>query len=100
MSTRRGTPQQTTPVLVVGAGPAGLTLAIELLRRGVACRVIDRLPAPAPTSRAGTMHARTLELFCLVRLDGYLALRCSARDRAALDGVCAQTFGRAHADAA
>ncbi|MGH3828645.1 MAG: FAD-dependent monooxygenase, partial [Pseudonocardiaceae bacterium] len=53
----------TTPVLVVGAGPAGLTLAIELLRRGVACRVIDRLPAPAPTSRAVIVHARTLELF-------------------------------------
>ncbi|MEO7193796.1 MAG: FAD-dependent monooxygenase [Pseudonocardiaceae bacterium] len=52
-----------TPVLVVGAGPAGLTLATELLRRGAACRVIDRLPAPVPTSRAVIVHARTLELF-------------------------------------
>ncbi|MGH3772167.1 MAG: FAD-dependent monooxygenase [Pseudonocardiaceae bacterium] len=52
-----------TPVLVVGAGPAGLTLAIELLRRGVTCRVIDRLPVPASTSRAAIVHARTLELF-------------------------------------
>jgi 2-polyprenyl-6-methoxyphenol hydroxylase-like FAD-dependent oxidoreductase len=60
---RRGTSRQSTPVLVVGAGPAGLTLAIELLRRGVACRVIDRLPAPALMSRATAMHARTLELF-------------------------------------
>jgi 2-polyprenyl-6-methoxyphenol hydroxylase-like FAD-dependent oxidoreductase len=59
----RGTPRQTTSVLVVGAGPAGLTLAIELLRRGVTCRVIDQLPAPASTSRAAMLHARTLELF-------------------------------------
>lgn len=54
---------QITPVLVVGAGPAGLTLAVELLRRGVACRVIDRLSGPASASRAGIVHARTLELF-------------------------------------
>ncbi|MBF6422599.1 FAD-dependent monooxygenase [Nocardia farcinica] len=50
------------PVLIVGAGPAGLTLGIELLRRGVACRVIDRAAHPATTSRAFTLHARTLEL--------------------------------------
>ncbi|MGH3785183.1 MAG: FAD-dependent monooxygenase [Pseudonocardiaceae bacterium] len=30
-------------VLVVGAGPVGLTVGIELLRRGVPCRVVDRL---------------------------------------------------------
>lgn len=53
----------TRPVLVVGAGPAGLTLAVELLRRGGDCRMIERLPAPAATSRAMMLHARTLELF-------------------------------------
>ncbi|MEV0108044.1 FAD-dependent monooxygenase [Nocardia sp. NPDC050799] len=50
-------------ILIVGAGPAGLTLGIELLRRGVPCCVIDALHAPATTSRAFTVHARTLELF-------------------------------------
>ncbi len=51
------------PVLIVGAGPTGLTLGIELGRRGVACRIVDRLPGPVTTSRSFTLHARTLELF-------------------------------------
>ena len=50
-------------VLVVGAGPTGLTLACELLRRGVGCRIIDKAPAPATTSRALGLQPRTLELF-------------------------------------
>ena len=49
-------------VLVVGAGPAGLTAAGELLQRGVRCRLIDKSDAPATTSRALGMHSRTLEL--------------------------------------
>jgi 2-polyprenyl-6-methoxyphenol hydroxylase-like FAD-dependent oxidoreductase len=50
-------------VLVVGAGPTGLTLACELLRRGVGCRIIDKAPAPATTSRALGLQPRNLELF-------------------------------------
>ncbi|MBB3881361.1 2-polyprenyl-6-methoxyphenol hydroxylase-like FAD-dependent oxidoreductase [Acetobacter oeni] len=34
------------PVLVVGAGPVGLTMAAELARYRVPVRIIDRLPAP------------------------------------------------------
>ncbi|MEU1957336.1 FAD-dependent monooxygenase [Nocardia rhamnosiphila] len=49
-------------VLIVGAGPTGLILGIELLRRGVECRVIDRLTASVMTSRSFTVHTRTLEL--------------------------------------
>ncbi|MEU1950652.1 FAD-dependent monooxygenase [Nocardia rhamnosiphila] len=49
-------------VLIVGAGPTGLTLGIELMRRDVKCRIIDKLPAPVITSRSFTVHARTLEL--------------------------------------
>lgn len=37
---------ETTAVLVVGAGPTGLLLAAELLRRNVACRIIDAHDAP------------------------------------------------------
>ncbi|MEV0362534.1 FAD-dependent monooxygenase [Nocardia fusca] len=49
-------------VLIVGAGPTGLTLGIELLRRGVDIRLIDRLTTPVTTSRSFTVHTRTLEL--------------------------------------
>ncbi|MEU7628640.1 FAD-dependent monooxygenase [Nocardia sp. NPDC049220] len=55
-------PVSRSSVLIVGAGPTGLTLGIELLRRGVEARVIDRLSVPVATSRSFTVHSRTLEL--------------------------------------
>jgi 2-polyprenyl-6-methoxyphenol hydroxylase-like FAD-dependent oxidoreductase len=51
-----------TDVLVVGAGPTGLTLAASLLARGVQAEVIDKQPAGANTSRAAAVNARTLEV--------------------------------------
>ncbi|CAN5340465.1 FAD-dependent monooxygenase [soil metagenome] len=50
-------------VLVVGAGPTGLTLAIELMRHGIVCRVIDKLESPSDKSKALAIHARSLEMF-------------------------------------
>jgi 2-polyprenyl-6-methoxyphenol hydroxylase-like FAD-dependent oxidoreductase len=49
-------------VLVVGAGPTGLTLACALLLHGVPVRVIDRAAGPATTSRANFLHARGSEV--------------------------------------
>lgn len=51
-----------TDVLIVGAGPTGLTLATALAAGGVRSMVIDRLAEGANTSRAAVVHARTLEV--------------------------------------
>ncbi|MBO0877138.1 MAG: FAD-dependent monooxygenase, partial [Pseudonocardia sp.] len=59
-----------TDVLIVGAGPVGLTAGIELRRRGVGCRVIDRLAAPVPYAKAVGIQPRTLELWELAGVLG------------------------------
>ncbi len=53
----------TQPVLIVGAGPTGLVLALSLARHGVACRIIDDSEGPGEASRAMAVQARTLELY-------------------------------------
>lgn len=52
-----------TDVLVVGAGPTGLVMACELLRRGVRVRLIDKLTTASDKSRALVVQARSLEVF-------------------------------------
>ncbi|MBN8726258.1 MAG: FAD-dependent oxidoreductase [Xanthomonadales bacterium] len=52
-----------TDVLICGAGAAGLTLAIDLARRGVDFRLVDKLAAPFPGSRGKGIQPRTLEVF-------------------------------------
>ena len=52
-----------TDVLICGAGPTGLTLAIELARRNVSFRLIDKAPAPFAGSRGKGLQPRTLEVF-------------------------------------
>ncbi|MCB1486215.1 MAG: FAD-dependent monooxygenase [Bauldia sp.] len=51
------------PILIVGAGPAGLVLAIELTRRGVACQIIDHRAPDLPQDRAAFVKSRSLEIF-------------------------------------
>src|SRR5687768_14281037 len=67
--------------LVVGAGPTGLTLAIELARRGVPFRIIDREGERTRTSRAIGTQARTVEVFHLMGIPE-TALEPAARPRA------------------
>ncbi|MEU0106477.1 FAD-dependent oxidoreductase [Streptomyces sp. NPDC006251] len=52
-----------TDVLVVGAGPTGLTLGIDLARRGVAALVAERAQALFPGSRGKGIQPRTMEVF-------------------------------------
>ena len=52
-----------TDVLICGAGPCGLALAIELARRNVSFRLIDKAPAPFGGSRGKGLQPRTLEVF-------------------------------------
>ncbi|MFI6317056.1 FAD-dependent monooxygenase [Nonomuraea sp. NPDC050556] len=50
-------------VLIAGAGPVGLTAALDLTRRGIGVRIVDAAPGPATTSRAIATHPRTLEVY-------------------------------------
>ncbi|MBE9063157.1 FAD-dependent monooxygenase [cf. Phormidesmis sp. LEGE 11477] len=50
-------------ILIVGAGPVGLTMACELLRHGVSCRIIDTKTGLSDKSKALVVQARTMELF-------------------------------------
>lgn len=50
-------------VLIVGAGPTGLTLACELLRHGLRARIVDLSEHPTVYSKAQLVQARTLEIF-------------------------------------
>jgi 2-polyprenyl-6-methoxyphenol hydroxylase-like FAD-dependent oxidoreductase len=50
-------------VLIVGAGPTGLALAVALQKQGIPFRIIDKNRGPGTLSRAMAVHARTLELY-------------------------------------
>jgi 2-polyprenyl-6-methoxyphenol hydroxylase-like FAD-dependent oxidoreductase len=52
-----------TDVLIIGAGPTGLVLALWLTRLGVRVRIVDKTAEPGTTSRALAIQARTLELY-------------------------------------
>ncbi len=56
------------PVLIAGAGPTGLVLALWLTKLGVAVRLIDKTAEAGTTSRAVAVQARTLELYRQVGL--------------------------------
>ena len=52
-----------TDVLIIGAGPTGLVLALWLARQGISFRIVDQAAEPGQTSRAIVVQARTLEFY-------------------------------------
>jgi 2-polyprenyl-6-methoxyphenol hydroxylase-like FAD-dependent oxidoreductase len=56
-------PMSRSDVLISGAGPTGLVLALWLTKQGVTVRIIDKTEGPGTTSRAVAIQARTLELY-------------------------------------
>src|SRR5271169_2305875 len=52
-----------TAILIVGAGPTGLTLALDLARRGISFRLIEAAATPFEGSRGKGIQPRTLEIF-------------------------------------
>ncbi len=63
-----------TQILIVGAGPTGLTLAIHLLRLGMRVRLIDKKTGPSVTSKAIGLQYRVSEILaCMGIVDRFLA---------------------------
>jgi 3-(3-hydroxy-phenyl)propionate hydroxylase len=56
-------PAAELPILIVGAGPVGLSLALALARAGLRAEVFEALPELSPEARASTFHPPSLELF-------------------------------------
>ncbi|HYJ90589.1 MAG TPA: FAD-dependent monooxygenase, partial [Pyrinomonadaceae bacterium] len=52
-----------TDVLIVGAGPTGLALAVQLIRFGIDFVIIDKKETTTPHSKAIGVQARTLEIY-------------------------------------
>ena len=55
--------EENTDVVIVGAGPTGLTLACDLARWGVGFKIVDKAPEPFRGSRGKGVQPRTIEVF-------------------------------------
>ncbi|HYY99973.1 MAG TPA: FAD-dependent monooxygenase, partial [Candidatus Binatia bacterium] len=74
-------PPLDTEVLVAGAGPVGLTLALDLGRRGVRCLLVERSETTIQLPKMERCNARTMEIFR--RLGVAEAVRDAGLDRTA-----------------
>src|SRR5262245_3000214 len=63
------------PVVIVGAGPTGLTLACLLAGQGIEVRVVDRRQGPSIRSKAVVLWSRTLEVFDALGVAGAVRQR-------------------------
>jgi 2-polyprenyl-6-methoxyphenol hydroxylase-like FAD-dependent oxidoreductase len=69
-----------TDVLIIGAGPVGLTLANDLGRRGVRCTLVEKKPAPEFLPKMERCNARTMEMFRRMGLAGSIRAAGLRRD--------------------
>jgi 2-polyprenyl-6-methoxyphenol hydroxylase-like FAD-dependent oxidoreductase len=75
-------PVSAAEVLIVGAGPTGLTLGCLLRRYGVQVRLVDRLAAPAPLAKAMVVWSRSLEIMDEIGAAGPALEYCVPLERA------------------
>jgi 2-polyprenyl-6-methoxyphenol hydroxylase-like FAD-dependent oxidoreductase len=64
-------------VLIVGAGPTGLTLAIDLGRRGVRAILVEQKERPAFLPKMERVNARTMEIYRRMGLAGKIRAACT-----------------------
>lgn len=89
------TSNTTNEVLVVGAGPVGLTAACQLARHSVPVRVVEALERPTTESRAVGVHARTMEMLAALGVLDRLEARGRRIDALAMiDGRTGVTRAR------
>ena len=78
-----------TDVLVIGAGPVGLTLACELKRHGANVRIVEKKATPLEHPNAAIVHVRTLEILSAMgAVDGFL------KEGYAFPGIHVRAFGK------
>jgi len=78
-----------TDLLVVGAGPTGLTAALLLANLGLKCHVVERRPGPQRAPAAHVVNARSFEIWrqAGVDMDAVFALAKDPRDAGAVHWV-------------
>lgn len=77
-------PQQDAEVIIVGGGPVGMGLAIELGQRGVSVIVVERYVQPQPIPKGQNLTQRTMEHFHFWGLKSSFARRAPFRSNTAL----------------
>src|SRR5258708_3867136 len=97
MASSQADPSSRPGVLITGAGPTGLTLALWLTKLGVPLRIIDKLDDAAPYSRALGVQARTLELYRQLDDDGMHLAEEAVQSGVQVAGVNFWTSGRKRA---